>query len=103
MSVHAVTPLGLPAVLESELGDDFLDFLPRELELDFFDLLGIVVKERSNVDPEPALFQDLADALYVLNDVVRCIQEEAGHHAVPLFYVTYQKMNTYLSISSRHQ
>jgi hypothetical protein len=103
MSVHAVPPLGLPAVLESELGDDFFDLFPRELELDLFDLLGIVVEEGSNVDPKPALFQDLTDAFDVLNDVVRCVQEEAGHHAVPLFYGTYQRMKTYLSISSRHQ
>ena len=85
MSVHAVTPLGLPAVLESKLGDNFVDFLPRELELDFFDLLGIVVKEGSDVDPKPSLLQDLADALDVLDDVVGCVEEEAGHHAVPLF------------------
>ena len=84
MSVHAVPPLGLPPVLESELGDDFVDFLPGELELDFLDLLGIVVKEGPNVDPQPALLQDLADAFDVLNDVVRCVQEEAGHYAVPL-------------------
>ena len=102
MSVHAVPPLGLPAVLKSELGDDFVDFFPRELELDLFDLLGIVVKEGSNVDPETALLQDLADAFDVLNDVVRCVQEEAGHHAVPLVYDTYQRLKTYLSISSRH-
>jgi hypothetical protein len=43
-----------------------------------------VVKEGPNVDPQPALLQDLADAFDVLNDVVRCVQEEAGHYAVPL-------------------
>ena len=102
MSVDAVPPLGLPAVLESELRDDFVDFLPRELELDLFDLLGIVVEEGPNVDPEAALFQDLADAFDVLNYVVRCVQEEASHDAVPLVYETYQKLKTYLFISSRH-
>ena len=86
MSVHAVTPLGLPAVLESELGDNFLNFFPRKLELDFFDLLGIVVEEGSNIDPEPALFQDLAYTFDVLNDIVRCVQEEAGNDAVPLLF-----------------
>jgi len=84
MSIYAVPPLGLPPVRKSKLGYDFVDFFPGELELDFLDLLGIVVKKRPNVDPQPALLQDLADALDVLNDVVRCVQEEAGHHAVPL-------------------
>ena len=95
MSVNALPPLRLLPKLEAKLGYQLCDLIPGELDLDLLWLLTIVVEQWPNVDPETSFPEEFTDPLDVFYHVVRCIEEEAGHKAVPSAIVLRLRVDLY--------
>ncbi len=70
--------------LKSKLDDAVLQQIVRRLNRELSFGIGVVVQQRTEVDPDTTRFQYLVDRLDVLQHVVGGVEEEARGHAVPL-------------------
>mmetsp|Transcript_10331 Transcript_10331/g.22797 ORF Transcript_10331/g.22797 Transcript_10331/m.22797 type:complete len:232 (+) Transcript_10331:131-826(+) len=63
--------------------DSRLELLPAQLDGDGVGLLGVVIKERTDVRPEPPGPRHACDGADVEEDVLRSVQEEASQDRIP--------------------
>jgi hypothetical protein len=72
-----------------------LEFFPTKLDRDFFRHLGIVVKERPEVDPDRIFFKSLIDCFDIFYDIVCGINKKAGYHTIPSFWLVFINLHKF--------